>query len=155
MTLYIDQKERSANIVGLGLMDEFCSGIKNFPFDKNKFNEDYTDLAGKQTQKEFVSRKALKVFTDYEKPQFNLKKKKKNPKAILERANKMSATVWQVEDEEEAKEGLRNVLKNLPYELTSEALDMDYLKKLTDKEITNRVDLRRMHNLYRNFLWYS
>lgn len=73
----------------------------------------------------------------------------------MQRANKLKATLWQVEDEEEAKEGLSKIIKNLPTELKSESLNITYIDDLVNSEIKNRIQLRRLHSLYRSFIWFN
>lgn len=153
--LFLDQNVRKSNVIGLTLLDEFYPGLKNYPFDSNKFNKEYIDLKGAPDILEFESNNELKVYDDYNKPNFKVSKPKRNSKELMERANKMKATLWQVEDEQEAKEGLSNIVKNLPDQLKSESLNMKYIDELINSDIKNRMQLRRLHNLYRSFIWFS
>lgn len=156
MTLFQNQKVRSSNIIGLQLMDEFHSTIKLLPFDTNKFNNEYIEMVGVPEVIEFDTNHALKEFKNYNKPP--IKNTKRIDKSLaekhLQRANKMKATLWQVEDEQEARDGLKEVMKNIPSETINEVLNKTYLDKILYNQITNRVDLRRLHTLYRSFLWY-
>lgn len=153
--LFLNQKERKSNIIGLSLLDEFQPDLNKYSYDSNKFNKEFVELKGEPDKLEFKSSNNLKIFDNYNKPTFKVAKKKKNSEDTMERANKLQATLWQVEDEEDAKAGMSSILKKLPDNLKSDSLNMESLNKLINNKINNRIDLRRLHTLYRNFIWFS
>lgn len=153
--LFLDLKTRKSNLIGLSLLEEFHPKMINYPFDSNKFNREYVELKGLPKTIEFISSEKLKTFENYHKPNLGVSKINKNSREILARANKMKATLWQVEDEQEAKDGLSNIVNNLPQDFKINHLNVDYINKLINNEITNRVQLRRLHDLFRNFIWFK
>lgn len=147
--LYQPKKLRISNYFGIEMMKYFNRDLIQLPFDTPRINSDYVSLMGIIPKKEFISNYKFLHYKPMINNQPKIDKESLATKAHELRANKLQAWLWQVKEEDNAKRGLRNILVNI----NNQYLNIDYVNKITDKEITNRVDLRTLHLLYSNLLW--
>lgn len=152
-SLYQPLEIRRSNTIGLRLLQKASSEMLNLPFDSERITETFEELYGKQPRLKFKENYKFKEFKK-DMPE-NKSIRKKATKEHEEKANKIRAYLYQVLEEENAKKGLKTVLLNTNIEIKNRYLNLEIINNLINKEINNRVDLRILHNLYRNLLWYG
>lgn len=155
MALNLDKKTRSSNLIGIELMRNFHEELIQLPFDKPKISKGYVEMRGDIEKKTFQhnyspvhNNRELKSFKE-------AKSSITASKEDVERANKMKAHVWQVAEMQNVKNGLKRIIDNIDEDTKNDLLNMKYINQLINKEITNRVDLRNLHNIYSSLLWYD
>ena len=156
MALFLDKKLRKANLIGFNIMDDLVPGLKNLPFDVNKFSVDYINLKGPVKEEDFQSNYPYKEFTNFKKFKVDLRRDNKaNLKKNIDRANLLKATLWQVTEEETAKKELKRIFNSMPKHFKEENFNMKYINHLINERIRDRIDLRALHTLHRNLIWYE
>lgn len=154
MGLKQDLITRQSNLIGISVMESLKPGLVNLPFYATKINEEYITLRGEISVEKFKGNK-LKSFNNFPRTSVKyVKKDKENLNEFIKRANKLRATYWQVEQEQDAKDDLRKTLQNIPEYILNDYLNMNYINSLLNQEITDRVNLRKLHNLRNNLMWY-
>lgn len=152
-SLYQKQDIRKNNVLGLLLLQKFSSELLALPFDYDRIPEFFEQNYGKVYRKNF---KNNYNFEEYRKeiPKVEMSSTRLKPtKKHEEKAKKLNAWLYQVAEEDNARNGLKNVLSNINTTEKNKYFNLTYINNLLEKDINNRVDLRNLHTLYRNLLW--
>ncbi|PFL70500.1 hypothetical protein COJ36_02795 [Priestia megaterium] len=153
--LSVSQEMRSANVVGIDLMNRLFSDLSTLPFDREIYTETYSKLRGNVTMREFKSERRPKfALSEMVKPVEGMKAPKALPEHI-ERAKKLRAPLWQVVELGSVQE------KCLEYLSTMETREIDAMfnrkilfRLLRSPNLSSRVHIRKVFSVYSILLWY-
>lgn len=155
MSLKLEKEIRKSNVIGLEVMKQLNSELIRLPFDKPKVSEKYQEIYGEVKPLEFENNYGL-IQNNRELPKIPDKPaNKKGSKDDLEKANKLKVHLWQLTEMDTAQNGLKKIMTMLPTDFKNEKINKDYIESLLNKKPNTRKDIRNLHNLYANFIWYT
>lgn len=145
---------KRSNIMGFDLMDRLAPGLREYPFDTDRYNDAYRSLRGETSRRAFDESIAPHI-ADYHPPQptggF------RRPAATAEQvefAKLRKANLWQVVSLEPVRELCREMLAGIPARERNAIFGRKVLNRLMTKNLTNRTQIRTVYNLYSGLLWF-
>lgn len=145
---------RSANIVGLDIMNKLNSDLANLPFEKEVYNETYIKLRGKAQ---------IRDFSNNNRPEFSLQElvnpineiKPNNALPVhIEKAKKLKAPLWQVVELKAVQKQCLEYLSGMKSKEIETVFNKKILLRLLKSELNNRVHIRTVFSIYSLLLWY-
>lgn len=154
-SLFINNKMRSNNFLGLDLLKMFNEELLGLPFDTPRITIEYEKVNGQVEKKIYNNNFKLNL----EEIKFVEKPKDFNRPIATDKhraqANKMKARLWQVVEMDNTQKEMKEIIKYLPTSEVDDYVNMDKLNTLFLREINNRPDLRTLNLLYSNLIWWK
>ena len=154
LAMSLPQDMRSANIVGIDLMNRLYGDLTGLPFEREIFNEHY----GK-----FRDAPKLRGFSSTEKPLFELEELVVPPQQARvfsatseqkEKAKKIKAALWQVVELNRVQQKLIEYISSIPSQEVSAVFNKKILNRLLKGDLNSRVHIRTVFSIYSVLLWY-
>lgn len=154
--LSLDGRSRDANVLGMDLMERLVGGISTFPFDYDRFSDQYIQLRG---------RPALRSFTGGGTPKFDsfnpARPTNANKVAVLRateadirRAHQLRMPPRLIAQHSEVTSGLKEIIAGIPKSEFQSVFNLRAVNQLLDKEPSHRLHYRTASSLYASLLWY-
>lgn len=145
---------KRSNIMGFDLMDRLAPGLREYPFDSNRYNDVYRSLRGETARRDFDEHLTPRI-AHYRPPQpaGGFRRPAATPEQI-EFARLRKANLWQVVSLEPVRELCREMLAGIPAGERNAIFGRKVLNRLMTKNLTNRTQIRTVYNLYSGLLWF-
>jgi hypothetical protein len=154
LAMSVPQDMRTANIIGIDIMNRLFEDLTALPFEREVFNGSYIKYRGMPN---------LRSFSSTERPKFDLEEliapaqKARTYPATLEqkaKAKKMKAALWQVVELKRVQQKLIEFISSIPSQEVSSIFNRKILNRLLKSDLNSRVHIRTVFTIYSVLLWY-
>jgi hypothetical protein len=154
LAMSVPQEMRTANIIGLDIMNRLCEDLTKLPFEREIFNENYI---------KYRSTPEVKSFHSTERPRFGLEElvvQTEQAKIFSatpeqkEKAKKLKAALWQVVELNRVQKKLNEYISSIPSQEVSAVFNRKILNRLLKSDLNSRVHIRTVFTIYSVLLWY-
>lgn len=153
-------QQRKSNIAGFDLMQSFAPELVTLPFDRPRFDGNFSTYRNPPSYKPFDRKTPKFVRRNRSAHQvlptaISDKQGSGDRKAYIKEAKTLGVAYWQIAERDRTQRSLASLLKDIDSTELSPLIRMDYVNHLAHQRLRTRQEVRHLHTVHRLVLWYS